>query len=513
MKRAHHDSDTYRKHDLVDVFFRFGHTMSHDFFPCPSEEALLRPRLAVTDGWMPAQVVEESIESRVLVAMDGKWMDRVGQLASQTHNMWFEQRDVRRRPALQPVPPPALSLLLVRWGGEAGATHEDEHCGAITSSVTAGYIGSFLSMLYECVGPNYQCVSAFVENSGDLTRLDPASVARQLGGKQRAALYFLWPSRFRDGVATRYQPDGQALKFGMVNADALLRCMHGLEAAGICTRFPHPSQLYAVLLAKEYQASLCTCPSFALPPATLVNRGLALLDPMRAASSAMAALARLRAPGVAAPGIGVVKLGYSWEAVHVRTFTSQEELAAVLTLFSSKEGCEAPCLLVADFVTNTFEMRVYVVRGRMLHAAYTNFDWEGCGYLGKPYDFEQKTRAEVVAEWLDGDEDAMRMAEAHAAELVAHWERWLCACSSEPVPALRMDFLVHHTARGHASVHSLELTELGFCMLGWRGGPRAVMSAIVESCLEGSPPEGAAAIQAFVEAVTATADTQTVIPR
>ena len=85
---------------------------------------------------------------------------------------------------------------------------------------------------------------------------------------------------------------------------------------------------------------------------------------------------------------------------------------------------------------------------------------------------------------MEGDEAAMKAAEESARALVARWGRWMRTLSSEPVPAVRMDFLVTHSGVGRANVHSLELTEMGFCMLGWKQGPRAVMSALLESCLE-----------------------------
>ena len=124
------------------------------------------------------------------------------------------------------------------------------------------------------------------------------------------------------------------------------------------------------------------------------------------------------------------------------------------------------------------------VHGLPSHVAYSDFDWEDCGFMGKPYHFEQKSRAEAVADWLDDDEAAMADAEARATTLVGTWCDWLQTLSSEPVPALRMDFLVQHVRPGRAAVHSLELTELGFCMLGWKDGPRTVMSALIDTCME-----------------------------
>lgn len=407
-------------------------------------------------------------------------MNRRGERTSDELCISVAASDVR--PRLLSSETPVLSLLLVRWGGADGVDDEEDHCGAISSSVSDGYIESFLSVVYETLGPRYECVSVFVESSADLSAMEQAQLASMLHGSQRAALYFLWPSRFREGAVTRRNVDGVPLRVGVVNAAASLHAMEAMEAAGVPTRFPHASQLYAALLSKEYQASLCTSAEFALPATTLVNRGAAVRDPSRAAASAVSALAKLRTEGTPPPGMGVVKLGFSWEAVHVRTFTSTAELAAVLEALACKDGCEAPCLLVQDWVPNAFEMRVYLVRGRPAHVAYSDFGWEGCGFMGKPYDFEQKARAAVISDWLDDDEAAMAHAEEQARHLAVHvWARWLRAISSEPIPALRVDFLVGHAAPGRATVRSLELTELGFCMLGWKEGPRLVMGALLET--------------------------------
>ena len=48
-------------------------------------------------------------------------------------------------------------------------------------------------------------------------------------------------------------------------------------------------------------------------------------------------------------------------------------------------------------------------------------------------------------------------------------------------------------------MHSLELTELGFCMFGWAGGPRAVMGAVVEACLEREQPSGSSQVKSSLE--------------
>eukprot|EP00966_Prymnesium_polylepis_P154070 3557857-Prymnesium_polylepis.1 len=80
-------------------------------------------------------------------------------------------------------------------------------------------------------------------------------------------------------------------------------------------------------------------------------------------------------------------------------------------------------------------------------------------------------------------------AERQVAELIERWLCWLRAMSVEPTPAIRMDFLVRHSATGLAEVHSLELTELGFSLLGWENGPPLVVGALVESCFEDTGPQ------------------------
>ena len=99
--------------------------------------------------------------------------------------------------------------------------------------------------------------------------------------------------------------------------------MRRLEACGVPSAFPHPSQLYEQLLSKQWQAALCLSPQYRLPPTTALNRALVAAAPRRAAHSALAALAALRAAagggstGGGAPHLGVIKLGYAWEATQV----------------------------------------------------------------------------------------------------------------------------------------------------------------------------------------------------
>ena len=72
------------------------------------------------------------------------------------------------------------------------------------------------------------------------------------------------------------------------------------------------------------------------------------------------------------------------------------------------------------------------------------------------------------------------------AERVAlRWIDWLSAAACcEAVPAIRIDFLVIKPGAcgkdNACRVRTLELTEMGFSMLGWDEGPTVVFPALAE---------------------------------
>ena len=115
----------------------------------------------------------------------------------------------------------------------------------------------------------------------------------------------------------------------MVPADSLLELMRRIESAGVPTRFPHAAHVYRALLAKEWTTAVSGCgPSqMRVPATTRVSASSVARVPFSAAKRAVDALRAIKGDEC---DRGVVKLGYSWEAVHVRTFTTGEELATVL---------------------------------------------------------------------------------------------------------------------------------------------------------------------------------------
>ena len=78
-----------------------------------------------------------------------------------------------------------------------------------------------------------------------MAKLMAGPIAATMTGRHRCGCYFLWPTSFQDGTEDQS---------GMVPHGAYFDAVKGFEAAGLPTRFPHPSQLYRTLLAKELGA-------------------------------------------------------------------------------------------------------------------------------------------------------------------------------------------------------------------------------------------------------------------
>ena len=541
-------SASYSAGDAVEVFFRIGLDRRGGYVPVQDESSsLLQPLVGFTDGWVAAIVLcdwprpEDAAAPVYVCHAHAHWCTKEGDVmtpvqrkeaataaaavrAMEPHAAelardagcaaFFAPLDVRNvanSGVARPVP--CISLLVVRWGSPTtpfddaewgGQPGEEVPLSGLSASVSNQYIGAVCDeTLHRRLGPNYEVLSVFVRSSDDLARLQYSDLAARLRGRHKCGLYFLWPTRFRDG-----SPKQQV---GMVNAPALFGVMEGMEAVGVPTRFPHPSQLYRTLVAKEWQALLCQAPQFCVPPTTLVNRAHVLTDAPRAAARALNALRELRSVGVENSGgdlsgtvaarsddidygpdpeCGVVKLGYAWEATQVRFFSGELQLAREMTFLCAQEGCESVALLVQGFVPNDFEMRVYVVQGQQAHVVYSTFDAEEDSRALTHPSFAVKSRAEAIADWLESDEAAMVDAERAVVVLVTRWMRWLTSVSSDAVPAIRMDFLVQRVAPGRAEVHSLELTEMGFSLFRWKGGPNIVLGALFDSFFDASePPE------------------------
>ena len=201
---------------------------------------------------------------------------------------------------------------------------------------------------------------------------------------------------------------------------------------------------------------------------------------------------------------GVAKLGYAWEAAHVRIFRGEWQLGTALVELVTSPAVTNSAVIVQDFARNDFELRQFVINGQIVHKVYTNFAWvDADGYM---LEFVVKGREDAVRDWMSGDDAAMAQAERKAAKLVTAWLAWFRTQSVESLPGVRMDILIKRVGPGAAEVFTLELTELGFSMLGVEKLPPLVFSALLASCFDDTGPtleevrrltDGAARLQAM----------------
>merc|ERR1712107_923361 len=65
---------------------------------------------------------------------------------------------------------------------------------------------------------------------------------------------------------------------------------------------------------------------------------------------------------------------------------------------------------------------------------------------------------------------------------------WLFKQTNEPVPMIRLDFMLRHIGPGKARVVFGEYCEMGACCLGWADGPRMVWRAAVDGAQKDFTP-------------------------
>ena len=466
-------------------------------------------------------------------------------------------------------PHPWLSFLVLRWGGSSSFliphAQGTSAWGASGCTISDSTIERFFeSTVLPLRGMRFRVLTAFVGGSEQLRALQAPALAAQLRrgaptGCQIAALYFLWPVCIRESNggnasmsggggsnrtgATAPTPSPPPLHpfvgEGYVPQNLLLGLMEQLEAQCVPTQFPHPSALYRVLLSKAWQAQLCGDATARLPPTTVVSRGMVAASPTAAAHTALGALRQLgawRGEESDSAVKGVVKLGFSWQAVDVRAFVGEAQLrdalCALLHPARSPDTTHATAL-VQEWVEHDCEMRLFVVNGRVRHADFTRFEEPGTGVVrrsgggGSGDDLGDDDgdggkaacgtfsdaefgmgREQALRKWFCGDEQALVHAEGEARALAARLQSFLLTQYAEQPPALRVDVrLKYHPACADSEVASpaaalaaskrvtvstAEITELGFSMHGWPEGPEVVHEAMLQACCDTTQSESRA---------------------
>merc|ERR1719293_469700 len=138
-------------------------------------------------------------------------------------------------------------------------------------------------MVFNTLGPTYEIISVFFQNSAELEKISPGLLRQMAQGQNVGALYFMWPIVFQDGHQVP----------AYVERDRQFRLMVEMEASGIPTRFPHQSHLYRVFASKEWTAQMCLHPLLRVPLTTMVSRQAVACNPEKAAAQAIKALNNL----------------------------------------------------------------------------------------------------------------------------------------------------------------------------------------------------------------------------
>jgi hypothetical protein len=465
-------------------------------------QGLVHPSIGRTDGWTEGVVSEEWRASSFDAATYQSWVQ-----IQWSHPRWYNRRGYRldvskasmvtqrvlpgqirlRDNAQEALERPVVSMLHVRWGGEYMVDPVTEGVGGwgnIGSTPSDNYINGFDEHAFQALGPRYETHSVFIQNSAELSKVMAPLVRPMLRGEYLAAFYFLWPIAFQDGH--EYS--------GYVERELLLQLMTGMEASGVKTCFTHPTHLYKVFASKEWTAQMCLVPDYCVPLTAMVPRSLIAHDPQRAGQVGLQALQKLAEARDAWAGTqskshikkGVCKLGWSWEARDVMSWTNVEEIRQALAYLGEQPGSNVDHVFIQEWVDFDVEMRHFVVEPdpnnhqtwRPRKIIYTVFQ----GNQGNCFrSFDRFDRAGAIEQKFQGDEAAMAQAEKLASQLIKYWMIWLQAQSAELPVCVRFDILAKRLGPGRAAVYTGELTELGGCFLGWQDGPKVVFRAMLRS--------------------------------
>lgn len=529
-----------KKGDDIFVFYRMGKRCdaSRKYFAVlDRRHGIYRPRAGISEGWVPARVFRDMdsgakneqvcIEYRwpYFFTMRGHMADSSIGPSGEPWTEWFYRSDVRLAadfscPSVNAdvaglVPPgsrPELAIIAFRWGG----TNEciaPQQWGSTGSSVSDVFLESFVDMAVRPrLGNDYEVWTVYVEDQSDIVKLADSvhlifgashPVRRAL---RTCAMYFLYPTAFEERCVPTMET-GEDCGAGLVDQKSLFRLMKAVERAGIPSRFPHCSGLYEQLTSKRWTYILSLALQYRVPPTVALPRMLVEQNCALAADRGMNALLAVKQRQAAMQKVqpvkgpiekGVVKLGFSWEALDVKLWEHRDglqdalrQLAQVIEISQELTGqphdCEA--IILQEYVVHDLELRVYVVEGKVEALIYTKFcKVKDNNEFG---DFQQLfSRNEAARQWMGGDFAALEDGERQCREVTDHWLGWLEAQACEMPPAIRFDyFVVRDAKKGKAVVWTLEICELGFSMLGETKLPKKVFAAMLRSCLADVPPD------------------------
>lgn len=502
--------DYLTKGQPVSIFHRYCQDPNGYFMVQTSSQGILHPSVGKTDGWTEGVATQDWDARNYNVNDFNTWPE-----IRWTHGRWYNRRghklDVSRadmttqrvmaeqiRKLGEPSEAnntPLLSLFQVRWGGNQPVnpvTEGQGGWGQIGSTPSDNYINGWENTVFQMLGPTYEIISTFIQSSEELLKLHAGTVRPMLRGSHVGALYFLWPIGYQDGHEFP----------AYVQNSKLLSLMVNMESSGVPTRFPHNSHLYKVFASKEWTSQMCLHPLLKTPLTTMVSHSAVVQNHDKAAAMAMTALnnlakartdwAGLMGQPTPKPGPinhGVAKLGWSWEAMDVRSWKNKQQLSNGLLELAEQPGSFMESVFVQEWVDFDVEMRHFIVEPNLSDPEtwkpkkiiYTVFKAHDAGCFR---DFDRYDRNGCLRTCFQNDDAALADAEAQAQELIGRWLQWLQAQSHELPVVTRFDILAKRTGPGKANIMTGELTELGGCFLGWPEGPGVVMSAMLRSCFK-----------------------------
>jgi hypothetical protein len=491
--------------------------------------------VGLSTGWIPATVVEDynapadtnaepEGDPGVLVQLHGRFADPYRQDPEPVVNMYWRLPRAWVRPATVAHPAAALSLLVARWF---------EYFNRIDHGRTHHILNEtlFLDLFegkgspHQAFGPtgSYEVYTAFVRNSGDLRTLAALPLVPALRGRRRAGLYFLWPTQ---------RPAVERRDAGQVAEPALRDLMRRMEAAGVRTCWPHPSNLYQDLAGKLWAPRLggvvdvdagtgteSARERLGVPPTVTVSQAEWAAGSHAAAEAAIAKLRCLRA-GPKGPALspatyrGVAKLGFSWQGEGVRPFVGVEGLVNALEKLLDGADPSAQCLVQERVEDVRCELRVAcfrdltagpeAVRKELVRMRLHKPRHHGLDSTFQLTSSSTMTFAEAAEQAFCGDVAALEAAETEAMALAERWLTWFRTEGFGVPHVCRLDFLATlpaavagrpcpgskgsgEGARLLPRVFTVELTECGGASCGVPVVART--TAVLNECLRDTESE------------------------
>merc|ERR1712232_211787 len=170
-----------------------------------------------------------------------------------------------------------------------------------------------------------------------------------------------------------------------------------------------------------------------------------------------------------------------------------KQLEARLKEIMNQPGCTASSCVVQEWVDFDFEMRLYFLPPAhwalpvsLMPARIECNCWgerKKKEHLGHPSaSFTKLSEAMVLERWSQ-DAEAWVTAKEQAIQTSQLLLAWLRTANAQPIPMIRLDFMLKRLGLGKARVIFGEYCEMGACCLGWKDGPPTIWRAAIDAVL------------------------------